>query len=211
MNIGAPNIWSQLRAHLSSPRLQVRSLAFEAESEGAWPYFVWSMLCVLALIGTAFYALSLSWAFPVGSVLQWVMVLTLSTGISWCVLLPLLVLITQKRWGVCVHVCLVTMAFGEAVLISGGLLNLGACLGVYPALYSLPLNLGVLLASNIMMATVFFIQFRALGASVGEALALWMLGLNVPGALLFLFFHELIFQVRVEVLVEVFHALLGQI
>ena len=102
------------------------------------------------------------------------LLLTLSTGCSWVLLCGLLVTITRKPILDLAEVCLIAMGFGEVVLLVGALADVA--MPVHNV--ALPVNFGIVLTSNVVMAIVFARGLQKIGVSLKLSLALWILGLN---------------------------------
>ncbi|HZU52910.1 MAG TPA: hypothetical protein VFF77_03380 [Holophagaceae bacterium] len=171
-----------LFASLRHPRLTLKAFA----SAPSWPVTAWSALTAIAVIGSCFYGASLARVLPWdprGSTL-W---LALSSGLGWCVLGPALIFATRQHPKALVQACLVTMAYGEAVLFIGACLNLFVRV-THPAL----LNASVVAGSNVVMAFALASQLRVLGVPAWKTLACWMLALNGSGALFFFLFRRLL-------------------
>jgi hypothetical protein len=91
------------------------------------------------------------------------------------------------------HACLVTMAYGEAVLGAGAAYNLAAKLK--PALRPTSpakWNAALVGLSNVVMATVFTCQLRALAVPVWKPLLAWIAFLNGSGVLFFWLLRRLL-------------------
>lgn len=144
-----------------------------------WP--LWGLLSAVAVGGSLLYGASLSRVLPgwqVGGSALW---LALAAGVSWCVFGPALVIVTKQPARVCIHACLVTMAYGEAVLAFGALLNL---LGILRPVAAAG-NLAVVSISNAVMAAILTLQMRRRGIPARRTLPLWVIALNGTGAILF--------------------------
>ncbi|MBS1767152.1 MAG: hypothetical protein JST05_07105 [Acidobacteria bacterium] len=171
-----------LIASLRHPRRTLKAFA----TAPFWPVATWSALAAIAVVGSGFYGASLARVLPWdprGSAL-W---LALSSGLGWCVLGPALIFATRQRPKALAQACLVTMAYGEAVLCIGALLNLFVH-AEHPGL----LNAGAIALSNALMAFALASQLRALGVPLWKTLACWMLALNGSGALFFFLFRHLL-------------------
>jgi len=121
------------------------------------------------------------------------LLLTLSAGLAWCVFGPLLVLFTRKNAFTCAHACLVTMAYGEAILAIGALLNLifaSAHAGAW--LDPVVFNICWVGLSNVVMAVALAVQLGSVRVEYGKTLLIWMLALNGSGVLFFLVFKEIL-------------------
>jgi hypothetical protein len=86
---------------------------------------------------------------------------------------------------------MVTMVYGEAVLILGAVLNFAAYRlwhaenALRLGALAIPLNFSFVGLANVLMACVLAVQFEGLGVSAWRTLACWMVCLNGVGALLF--------------------------
>jgi hypothetical protein len=151
----------------------------------------WSALVMVAVLGSCLYGASLSLVlrdWQTGAAALW---LAASAGAAWCVFIPALWRATRQPLLECLDHCLVTMACGEVVLISGALVNL---LLSYAELLenAVPINAAIVAISNVTMFIVFAAQMRSGGVAVWKTLALWMLGLNGSGALFFWLLYQLL-------------------
>lgn len=171
-----------VREALREPQTAARRMA-GASGFGDVPWRTWTFLGLFAVVASLVYGGSLSLAAPHLSGPGGAAWLTLAAGLSWPALgLALL------RWGrvpilAAAQVCLVTMSYGVTVLLVGALLNaaLGS-LNVAPT-PALVFNGAWVMLSNLIMVTLHSEQLGALGLSRARSVALWMLGLNLPGAL----------------------------
>jgi len=171
-----------LFASLRHPRLTLKAFA----SAPFWPVATWSALTAIAVIGSYFYGASLAHVLPWdprGSAL-W---LALSSGLGWCVLGPMLIAATRQHPKALAQACLVTMAYGEGVLVIGALINLFIRMD-HPVFA----NALVIAVSNVVMAFALASQLRALEVPIWKTLACWMLALNGSGALFFFLFRHLL-------------------
>jgi hypothetical protein len=182
-----------LFAALLHPRAQMRRYAADPPMFATLPLPAWAGLVGIAAGGSAIYGASLSLRFPGWRPDKGALWLALSAGLGWCVFGPSLLLVTRRNAFACAHACLVTMAYGEAVLLSGAAANLLQS-RLPPAAQIDPLrfNLATVGFSNVLMAAVLALQLRELGVPVATTLLLWMLALNGSGALFFRLFHRLL-------------------
>lgn len=167
------------------PHTILHSVAGFAPAErSAIPFARWTALAAFAAGGSLLYGGSLALVLPgwnPGAAALW---LTLSAGLAWCVFLPALRACTGLRWGECVDAGLVTMAFGEVVLVSGALAN--ALLWRHGVLENAALiNWLIVALSNAVMAAGLALLLRPRGVAIVRTLALWMLALNGSGAVFF--------------------------
>lgn len=129
---------------------------------------------------------------PRGRVPSGALLLTLSTGCSWLVLGALLCLLTRKRALDLAEACLITMAYGEAVLVSGAGIDWVLLQSNFRLIDPVPLNVGFILVSNIVMAFVFVVRLRRLEVGVAQSLGLWLIGLNGSWPLFLMLFKRLL-------------------
>jgi hypothetical protein len=115
--------------------------------------------------------------------------LALSAGLAWCILIPALCWAARVRWVPCIDACLVTMAWGEAVLTFGAVGN--ALLWKCGALgNAASINMAVVAISYVVMGTVLARRLGPHGVSTRRAWVLWMLALNGSGGTFFLLFYQ---------------------
>lgn len=141
------------------------------------------ILCLfaVAVTGSLIYGASLTAVFPAwnrGGTAAW---LAISAGLAWCLFGPVLLRIARKPWRVCLLACLVSMAFGEAVLVTGAGLNLLGVTRSAPAVA----NWLIVLAANVTMAVTLVMQMRVVNVPAGRVIAAWCGVLNGGGAVLF--------------------------
>ncbi len=157
------------------------------------PIITWSFLTLVAIGGSVIYGASLSLCFPDFRAEDSALWLTLSSGLAWCIFGPLLVKLTQKNMFVCAHACLITMAYGEVVLLSGATINTVLWLNhsIKPGLF-IPLNSLCVGSSNLTMVAMLSVQLRGIGVPVWRTCLLWLLVLNGSGALLFFLLRSIL-------------------
>ena len=188
-----PVFRSSLLHCLRHPRQQLR--AFDATNPTLFnlPCLTWVLLTGIAVIGSCIYGASLSLVFPQWRPTAGALWLALSAGLGWCVFGPMLVVATRRNAFTLAHACLVTMAYGEAVLVVGATLNLlmrvTNLMAVVPPG---PFNLAWVALSNVVMATVLTLQLHAIQVRPWKTLITWMIGLNGSGALFFWWFQRLL-------------------
>src|SRR5436190_22181626 len=106
------------------PRTILHELAgFAPIERSAPPHGRWAVLVAFAVGGSLLYGASLSLILPGWSAGAAAMWLALSAGLAWCVFVPALYSFTALRWRECCDASLMTMAFGEVILVSGALVN----------------------------------------------------------------------------------------
>ena len=149
----------------------------------------WALLTSIVFAGSAWYGASVAHALDIsyGRGALW---LIASTGLSWCVFGPLLIAVTRKTAAQCVDACLVTMTAGIAVLAIGGTVNVSMA-GV-PTFDAATFNWAWVGLSNVVMAAVIVRRFSLLNVVWYKTLAVWVLGLDGAGALMFWLFRHLI-------------------
>jgi len=108
-------LWSSLRF----PRATLRRVADHRRARDPLPYATWGALTGIAVAGSAVYGASLSLVLPRWRPTGGALWLALSAGAGWCVFGPALVVVTRRDPFVLAHACLVTMAYGEGVLVGG--------------------------------------------------------------------------------------------
>ena len=157
------------------------------------PYRLWACLAALAVGGSLVYGASLSLLFRRWQPGRSALWLVLSAGGGWCFFGPLLVLLSRRRVQTCAQACLTTMAYGEAVLISGAALNGWLRLkGSFKEAVLARWNVALVGLSNLVMATALTRQLHALDVPAWKTLLAWMIVLNGSSALLFGRFRRLL-------------------
>ena len=149
----------------------------------------WTWLTILVFAGSAWYGGSVAHALGI-TFDRGALWLIASTGLSWCIFGPLLMAVTRKDAIACADACLVTMAVGVAVLAVGGLVNVAAAgtSGFSVAAF----NWVWVGLSNVVMAFVIVRRFSLLSVAWYRTLAVWIVGLDGVGALIFWLFRHLI-------------------
>jgi hypothetical protein len=172
-------LWRSLR----HPSEVLRELDAGSPSLRALPYGAWAVLVLVAVGGSCLYGGSLALVLPSWKPERGAAWLALSAGLAWCVFGPALALATRRSPFTCAHACLVTMAYGEGVLLLGAAANVILALAVGRGTSLAPVfNLAWVLLANGVMAWTLAVQFRALGVPVRKTLFLWMVLLNGSGA-----------------------------
>src|SRR5437660_7044183 len=157
------------------------------------PYRLWAKLAAIAVGGSLVYGASLSLLFRGWRPGRSALWLALSAGGRWCIFGPVLVLLSRRRVQTCAHACLVTMAYGEAVLVSGAAINVWLRLrGNFKQALLARWNFGLVGISNLVMAAALTRQLQAVGVPDWETLLSWMVVLNGSGALLFRLFRRIL-------------------
>lgn len=172
------------------PHTLLHELAhFAPTDRPALPWRRWSALVSFAVAGSLLYGASLAWVLPDWDASRAALWLAASAGLAWCVFIPALYAFTELRWRECCDASLVTMAFGEVVLISGALVN--ALLSRHAITAdAAQINGLIVLLSNVVMAGGIAALLRSRGVAIIRTLALWMVALNGSGALFFLSLHS---------------------
>src|SRR5262249_17211092 len=142
------------------------------------PLACWIILVVIAVLGSCFYGATLGLVVPGWHLGQGALLITGSAGLAWCVFGPTLLLATWLQAFAGIHPCLVTMAYGEAVLAVGAVVNMllwaAGCQSLDPSIF----NIAWVALSNVVMAAALSVQLRAVKIPVWKTLAIWMCTLN---------------------------------
>jgi len=149
----------------------------------------WALLTSIVFAGSAWYGASVAHALGI-SYSHGALWLIASTGLSWCIFGPLLIAVTRKTAIDCADACLVTMTAGIAVLAVGGIVNIS--MTGAPGFGAATFNQTWVGLSNIVMAAVIVRRFSLLNVAWYKTLAIWVLGLDGAGALMFWLFRHLI-------------------
>jgi len=182
-------LWPYLR----HPRTGLRRFDADKPRLATLPYGAWGGLAGIAVAGSSLYGASLALVLPAWRPARGALWLALSAGAGWLVFGPALVLVSRRNPFSLAHACLVTMAYGEAVLVTGAALNALLALTAPPQRVApAPFNLAWVGLSNVVMATALTLQLRAIDVPARRTLLLWAVGLNGSGALFFTFFRRLL-------------------
>ena len=182
-----------LVASLRRPRRTIARLDAGRPTLATIPRRTWAALTAIAFGGSAAYGASLALVLPDWRPTKAGLWLTASAGLGWCVFGPLLVVVTRRNPFSCAHACLIAMAYGEGVLISGGGLNLFVlAAGWRQAIDARKTNLAIVGMSNVVMAGMLAGQLRSLGVPIRTTLLLWNAGLNGSGGLFFLVLRRML-------------------
>lgn len=111
--------------------------------------------------------------------------MTLSAGLSWCLLGAALAVVTSKRLETLAHAALVSMAAGEVVLLLMASANVVFYSDAHRNL-AWSANLVGLVVTNLLMAGVLAWQLGEVEVPVWKTLATWLLVLDGGGLFLFL-------------------------
>ena len=144
---------------------------------------MWAQLVGIAVGGSLIFGVSLGLVMPDLQLARAALWLAAWTGLAWCIFGPALCLITRKSPFICAHACLVTMAYGEGVLVAGAVINLlinlaGGTGGPGPVLF----NVAWVALSNLVMGVALSRQFQAVGVAPWKTLLAWILLLDGSGA-----------------------------
>lgn len=182
-----------LRCSLRHPCQQLQAFDKMQSDRVSIPYRLWARLAALAVGGSLVYGASLSLLFRRWQPGRSALWLVLSAGGGWCIYGPVLVLLSRRRTQTCAQACLTTMAYGEAVLVSGAAINVWLRLkGNFKEAVLACWNVALVGLSNLLMATSLTGQLRALGVPAWKTLLSWMVVLNGSSALLFSLFRRLL-------------------
>ena len=107
--------------------------------------------------------------------------LTVPTASSWCVFGPILIWLTRLNPFTCAYACLITMAYGEIILLAGSVINL--VVGAHKPDMTTSTNLFnfneiLIIISDAVMALLLAGQLRALGVPIWKTLSAWVVVLN---------------------------------
>lgn len=182
-------LWPYLR----HPRAGLRRFDADAPTLATLPYGAWGALAGIAVAGSGLYSASLALVLPAWRPTRGALWLALSAGSGWLVFGPTLVLVSRRNPFSLAHACLVTMAYGEAVLGAGATINALLALTALPRRVAPgPFNLAWVGLSNVVMATALTMQLRVIGVPARRTLLLWVIGLDGSGALFFALFRRLL-------------------
>jgi predicted DCC family thiol-disulfide oxidoreductase YuxK len=163
------------------------------------PYTVWLALVAIAVVNSFLFGGILG--VVVGNARVGIfggMWVTLSAGMSWALLIPALWKISGKPLLLILHASLVTMAYGEIVLLAGEIVSLLFHAFAGPELRApaqlIPWASAVLL-SNVLMGTALVEQLRAINVRPLRTLLTFLVVLNGAGAVFFFCFGYLLLHV----------------
>lgn len=155
------------------------------------PWSIWIGLVAIAVGGSCLYGASLAYAMREGQLSRGALWLALSAGCAWAIFIPTLSLVTGRRLLSCAHAGLITMAYGELVLVSAALINLLLGSRLLP-LNAAFFNICAILCSNIVMAIALTKQMSLLGIAPPRVIICWICVLNGSGALFFWCYYRLL-------------------
>lgn len=145
----------------------------------SWPWAVWIPLAILAIGGSLIFGASMArhlhWSF--WGAAWW---LTLGAGSGWLLLGPTLRRATRLPWRVLAHACMVTMAYGEMVLLSGA-----ALFRCWSPVHPMGAHFLLIGVSNVVMGSALVLQLKALNVPRWRTALCWCGALNGGGALCF--------------------------
>lgn len=185
LELGQRRFMANLLTRLRHPIQGIKEFDKEVESVGQVPLWTWLSLVLIAVLGTCIYGASVNLAFPGWLSGSGAFFLTLSTGLSWCLFGPVLILATKLRKFTCAHACLITMAYGEAILFIGACLNYVMVLSSVPKSTQEVVNCSIVVVSNLVMCEMLAIQLEALGVRKLKTLLIWTVVLLGSFAILF--------------------------
>ena len=156
--------------------------------------FKFGLLTLIAVGGSLIYGAALASSFPGWPVSKGAFWITLSSGCGWLVFGPLLWLVTRRPPLMLAEACLVTMAWGELILVPGAGFDWLLLRGTH--LDSAWVNASIVGISNVVMACSIVVQLRKVRVPKGKTVAMWILGLDGSGAIFFYIFYRVIFGGR---------------
>lgn len=165
---------------------------YEHQSGGWWA--LWSKLSLIAIGGSLIYGASIAMVSDGWQLGRGALWLTLSAGLSWIIFMPILAWSLKLRLGAILQACLITMAYGEMVLVGGAMINL-IIKYLYYDVDVLVVNLTIIGISNLVMMTALAKQLKVLNISWQHTIKLWLLVLNGSGAIFFMIFKKLLLEV----------------
>lgn len=169
------------------PRGAILALSQELRLGLRPPVVLWIELAAIAVAGSLAYGASLALAGAVDSgILPVAARFTAAAALAWLVFLPVLALALRQPVAVALQACLVSMAYGEGVLLAGAAANVLAAAAGGGSAGLFGMNILVVLAANAAMAAGLVSQLSALRFPPAACLALWIVVLNGAGAVLFL-------------------------
>jgi len=187
MTMTDSSLWRCLRY----PREQLRALDTRPPSWANLPYRLWTGLAVMTVGGSVLYGASLNLVIP-----QWRPAegaLALAACLGWCVFGPALVFLTQRSALTCAHACLVTLAYGGAVLVT--MAGINALLGITSGqriVNPIDVNLACLAFCSGVMTAALALQLQEVRVPIWKTLLAWMAILNGSGAAFYWLFQRLL-------------------
>lgn len=177
-------VQTTLGTSLMNPRRIIKIIA-ASHSHPFWK--TWAALIVIAVTGSCVFGGSLALFFPEWDMHRGALWITLSAGLAWCLFIPLLSIFTRQKLSVVLHASLVTMAYGEAVLIAAAFLNV-ISYGLKIPLPAANFNLAAVGVSNLVMLVGLALPLSVLGVRIATTALAWVVLLNGSGALFFWLF-----------------------
>jgi hypothetical protein len=159
-----------------------------ATSPAHIPWRTWGALIGIAVGGSCIFGGTLAPFFPEWNFLRGALWITLSAGLSWCIFIPTLSLISRQNLAVIFHASLVTMAYGEAVLVTAAAINL-VLYGLKIPVPAAAFNLAAVGLSNVVMLAGLALPLSGLGIRLLTTIFTWFIFLNGSGVLFFRLFR----------------------
>lgn len=156
----------------------------------ARPVGAWVVFGALAVTGSIIYGASVARVVPGWTMGRGGLWMLLSAALSWAILGYALMRLTRTPLSFCIHVCLVTLVYGVAILQLGALLNWALVeRGFFDTFDPVRYNIMVVGVSNIVMALVLAEQMAVADIGFLRSVVIWVLFLNGSGAVSFWAFH----------------------
>jgi len=152
------------------------------------------LLGSVAVGGSLLFGAAAGAVLPAISIAKGGLLLTLSTGCSWLVFGALLIMVTKKPILSLAEICLVTMAYGEAVLVSGAACDWALLRPGVARLDPAWTNGLIVLAADILMCAMFASQLSRSGVARRTSIGLWVLGLNGSWAVFLWVFIRVLYR-----------------
>jgi hypothetical protein len=173
-----------LSASLINPERTAKVMAI---SPAHFPWKTWGALIGIAVGGSFIFGSSLALFFPEWNFLRGALWITLSAGLSWCIFIPALSLISRQNLAVIFHASLITMAYGEAVLVTAATINL-VLYGLKIPVPAAAFNLAAVGLSNVVMLAGLALPLSSLGVRIPTTIFTWLVFLNGSGVFFFRLF-----------------------
>ncbi len=150
-----------------------------------------ALLATFAVAGSCIYGGSLALVLPGWNILAAAAWLAVSAGLAWIVFIPCLAKFARLPLLTCLQMCLVAMAAGEVVLVSGALVN-GLLASRQLFEHAAVVNIVIVALSNVAMFGVLASVLLEHDIPIRRTAAWWMAILNGSGALFFAALHPLL-------------------